>query len=446
MEFTGPETIIVEILRTPELQRMRRVRQLGMAYQVFPAAEHSRFTHSLGAAHLAIRFGRHLRNFSRPVLSEFLRIDDSAIRDLAIAALCHDVGHGPLSHAWEREVIGDHFDREAWMDTLGIDMSDRPPLANAKWHEIITDAILGWTDGALHRLLEQHEPGSTKRIRNLLRGSHYLTYLPKLLSADVDVDRADFLLRDAHTCGVGYGTYDFNWLISTSRIGFTDRDDLVLGFDERKSPSVIEQVILARASLYETLYFHKTVRSAEMMVGLLLRRLRVVDREPLVKEAAGTFMPYIKALSGNPLTVDELLKLDDFGLFQFIEAVAECRGLDPTARDLAQRVISRNFFKLVAQGERVTARLQDHRFYERMIGAVKPYAPAAPDFYVNSDLAVISLLNEAEAEKSYFVGDDDRASPISSHPRFNKYVTDRRELHRVFTIEEAVQDVRKEFA
>src|SRR5712691_685660 len=94
MEFRGLETIVVDVLRTPEIQRLRRIRQLGLGHYVFPGAEHSRLVHSLGAAWLAVRFARQLREAARDYLPEALRPSENAIADLALAALCHDLGHG----------------------------------------------------------------------------------------------------------------------------------------------------------------------------------------------------------------------------------------------------------------------------------------------------------------------------------------------------------------
>src|SRR5438067_10745592 len=106
MEFRGMETFVVDVLRTREVQRLRRVRQLGLVHLVFPGAEHSRLVHSLGAAYLAVLFGRRLSEATRGYLSKFLIPDEVAVRDFALAALFHDLGHGPLSHAWEREIVG----------------------------------------------------------------------------------------------------------------------------------------------------------------------------------------------------------------------------------------------------------------------------------------------------------------------------------------------------
>ena len=139
MEFRGTEAVVVDVLRRAELQRLRRIRQLGLAHYVFPGAEHTRFTHSLGAAHLALRFAHHVRTAAAHLFVPTLVPDEYAIADLALAALCHDLGHGPLSHAWEREIIGESFDRRAWAGVLGIS-SDNPVVVRGKWHEMSCQA------------------------------------------------------------------------------------------------------------------------------------------------------------------------------------------------------------------------------------------------------------------------------------------------------------------
>lgn len=262
MEFQGMETSVVSVLRAQELQRLRRIRHLGLVHMAFPGAEHSRLVHSIGTSHLAIRFARHLANITRDFLVDFFQPGPSATRDFALAALFHDLGHGPLSHVWEREVVGEDFDKKAWMQKLGLDENE-PGLFDLQWHELVGQALLSWPDGQLHRLLEQQEHGSSDRIRRLMVGEFYLQFLPRLLSGDVDVDRCDYILRDAHQTGVAYGRYDLNWLVSTATVGFTAENKLVAGFDRQKAPPVVEQLLIARRALYDTVYFHRTVRGAE---------------------------------------------------------------------------------------------------------------------------------------------------------------------------------------
>ncbi len=157
MEFLGMEGSVVEVLRTEELQRLRRIRQLGLIHLVFPGAEHSRLVHSIGTAYVAIRFGRQLFENTKDFLSSALQPSASEIRDFALAALCHDLGHGPLSHVFEREVVGENFERDKykWADSLGV--SKEVADSTSKWHELVGQALLNWPEGQL--LLSIYEMG-----------------------------------------------------------------------------------------------------------------------------------------------------------------------------------------------------------------------------------------------------------------------------------------------
>src|SRR6476619_1087868 len=153
MEFRGLETLVVDVLHTREVQRLRRIRQLGLVHLVFPGAEHSRLVHSLGAAYLAVLFGRQLRETGRDEYARHVLPDEAAVRDFALAALFHDLGHGPLSHAWEREIIGKGYDARAWKEGLGLSPDDPLVAGPLKWHVLVGQALLAWEDGELHKML-----------------------------------------------------------------------------------------------------------------------------------------------------------------------------------------------------------------------------------------------------------------------------------------------------
>ena len=108
---------------------------------------------------------------------------------------------------------GEDFDAEQWKAKLGLS-GDVFLRKSVKWHVLVGQALLAWPDGELHRTLEQHEKGSSERLRAFLLGKYFIPYLPRLLNSDVTVDRADFLRKDSHQCGVAYGGFDLNWLIS----------------------------------------------------------------------------------------------------------------------------------------------------------------------------------------------------------------------------------------
>jgi HD superfamily phosphohydrolase len=444
MEFRGMESVVVELLRTPELQRLRRVRQLGLGHLVFPGAEHSRLSHSLGAAFVGIRFARQLQERARDVFISALTPDDATVRDVAVGALCHDLGHGPLSHAWEREIVHHEFDRLKWCVSLELPADDER-LLKLKWHELVGHGLLAWPDGQLHRLLEQHEEGSVARIRELLLGSYYIPYLPRLLSSDIDVDRSDFIRRDTHQTGVAYGRYDLDWLISTCGVGRLSRSDgqWVIGFDERKATRVVEQFLIARRAMYDTVYYHKTVRCAEGMVALFLRRLRQVIQEQGLPtlEALDFLRPMVRIIQGDAVAPHELLRLDDFALSVLIENIAQSNIRDVTARDLARRISARDLFKIVhVTTEQIEKYFRSGHTLERLHEAIKPYCPGDPAYYFIMDETEFEMMSEEDAQKVCLLRNDGTAMFATQHPAFASFQI-KTALVRMFTLREAVPAV-----
>jgi HD superfamily phosphohydrolase len=447
MEFSGMETVVVDVLRTPELQRLRKIRQLGLVHLVFPGGEHSRLVHSLGASHLAVRFGRHIKEAAREFFAPVLCPDETVIRDLAVAALCHDLGHGPLSHAWEREMVRS-FDRTAWSEALGLNPNE-PALKDLKWHELVTQGLLAWEDGQLHQLLEQHEKGSSTRIRGLLSGQYDIHYIPRLLSSDVDVDRADFLKRDTHQTGVAYGRYDLDWLISTCTLGkcrHGDNTSWVVGFDRRKAIRVIEQFVIARQALYETVYQHKTVRCAEGMVANLLRRLKHLGGN-FKMDVAGFVKPLVKIIHGEVLGPHELIQLDDFALFVLIDNVAHMTKQDPTAADLAQRIISRDLFKIVPVRPRQLDLFLDKPDARQILyKAIKPFCVGEPEYYLVEDTVEFNMMSKDDSTKVYLIdveNSERQAIPAHEDDALRQYEQIKNFSKRIYTIPGAVEVVRK---
>jgi HD superfamily phosphohydrolase len=445
MEFVDMQTAVVEVLRMPEIQRLRRVRQLGLAHLVFPGAEHSRLVHSVGASHLAVRFVERIIESSQDYLPELLRPGQSAVRDVALAALCHDIGHGPLSHMWEREVIRD-FDRRAWCETMGLPHQDA--FQKLHWHEFIGQALLNWEDGPLHQFLEQLEEGTSLRIAAMLRGKHYIPYLPMLLSNDVDVDRADFILRDAQETGVQYGRYDLNWLISTITVGEAENKRLVVGFDDRKAPRVVEQFLVARRALYDTVYYHKTVQSAEAMMGLLLRRLKSVLRDGAPGLLEGDFFkPYRTVISGQPVGPSDILLLDDYGLWVLIHELVNNK-IDKTLGDLAQRIISRDLFKAVpCASSSIEQFFSEEENVERLRRTISESVTGDPAFYYEHKTTKIKMLNDSPADaRVYFIdtaSSSRPAKPGSEHRYLSVHWAQQPAAHWLFVPAESRDAVAK---
>jgi HD superfamily phosphohydrolase len=446
MEFRGMEAVVVDLLRTPELQRLRKIRQLGLAHLVFPGAEHSRLVHSLGASFLAIRFGRHIKEKASQFFIPALCPDEAAIRDLGLAALCHDLGHGPLSHAWEREIVGERFNHQAWGVSLGLKFPAET-LERLKWHELVGHSFLLWKDGYLHRLLEQHEEGLSLRISELLLGNYYISYLPRILSSDIDVDRADFLRRDTHQTGVAYGRYDLDWLISTCTLGKKSnglQEDWVIGFDSRKAIRVVEQFFTARRALYETVYHHRTVRSAEGMMALFLRRLRAVITEGVKIEVADFMQPILEMMKGKALEPGELIRLDDFTLSVLVDQIAQSSISDDTVRDLATRIRSRDLFKQVpVSADVLNHYLRSDHSKEKLYEVVKPYAPGLSEYYIVVDETKFKMLSSEDREKVCLIDEHGKATYANEHILFDLYRHGEEDGLRIFTLREAVDEVKK---
>ncbi|NJE61294.1 HD domain-containing protein [Thermococcus sp. 21S7] len=243
MKLTG---IILDLVKTPEFQRLRNIRQLGLAYLVYPGANHSRFEHSLGAWHLAKR------------LSQEVGLDENESMLLQVGALLHDIGHGPFSHTFES--IYKHYVKEHDHMHLGRDMV----LGKVD----ITESENG---GRIPEIIEGYDYDFTpKDVADLIRGKHEKHYLGHMLHGDVDVDQLDYLVRDAHYTGVAHGIIDLERLLKVLKI-----HDGELVVDE-KGIEAVEGMMVARSLMYSRVYFHHTVKIAE---GMLTRALEFALEE-----------------------------------------------------------------------------------------------------------------------------------------------------------------------
>ena len=379
------ESIVLRLLDTPEVQRLRRIRQLGLTCLAFPGAEHTRFCHALGAAHVMKLFIARLRQLHGE-LPFWQRLSSEHARDALAAALLHDLGHGPLSHLFEDAIA---YTRRAAGD-LNTDVAQQhgpqqhgPQQHGPQQHEDWTENILLDPSTGVHKVLVQSDPDLPRRVAALVRGQHTLPYLARTVSGTFDVDRCDYLLRDAHSTGVGYGDYDLPWLISTLRLGVADDGGAPgLAIDGTKGLSAIESFILARLFMFQQVYFHKSTRAAEWLIRMILTRAVSLVRD-------GTRLPQLPdalaavATGGTP-TLGAYLALDDQSL---LEAINAWRGAsDPVMADLCQRLRNRDLFKtLELFGE--AAEVSRRREAIDTVRAIASEAGLDPDLYTGLDVA-----------------------------------------------------------
>jgi len=276
-DFIGLTDVEAKIVNSGTYQRLRRIKQLSGGHFVYPSAEHTRFAHCIGVMHLAGRTGRHL-------LSK-LEMGDDVLQDVRVAGLLHDLGHGPFSHVFEESLI-----------------------ENRGWnHEDVTEWLV--LESEIGDILEAGGV-SKKRIADLVRGrrtSKKDAVVSGIVAGQVDADKMDYLIRDSFYCGVNYGLVDIHRLIDSLEVS----KDYHLEFS-LAARGALEAFLVARYEMFLNVYYHKTVRSVEVMLVKLINAADNVLHLTSFK------------------TPEEFLVLDDMSL------VSMMRGIDPTESDYAK--------------------------------------------------------------------------------------------------------------
>jgi HD superfamily phosphohydrolase len=295
------EGIFLELMDAPELQRLHYIRQLGMAYLVFPGANHTRFSHSLGTYFIASKIASELQ------LSE----NDQTVA--AVAALLHDIGHGPFSHTLEYAFHSlhaiNHTDQTSRIITGEIDIiSQRSQVEKC----------------TIPQILEKYDI-NPKEVSELIQGMKVpyewtltpwlednpikVSPLTQIIHGEIDADQLDYLLRDSYYTGVAYGVIDLPYLLHTLELHNT-----TLSINP-KGVEAAEALLVARSLMFSSVYYHHAVRIAETM---------------LTRAAEDT-------LKEHP----EIMGMSDWEFFAYLE-----RGT-PYQKDVVTRLRYRNLFKRV---------------------------------------------------------------------------------------------------
>jgi len=309
-----PKTVIMDLIQTPEVQRLRRIRQLGVGHLVFPGAEHTRFNHALGAMALMQDALTNLSEKGTPISSEE--------RTAALAvALLHDVGHGAFSHTLEHELI-DEFSHEDMSRVLLVELNERMngPL----------DTALAIFDDTYERPFFHH-----------------------LVSSQLDMDRLDYLRRDSFYTGVAEGEVGVQRLLKTMRVhplaGGPDAEVMI----EAKGIYAVENFLISRRLMYWQVYLHKTVLAGdELLRGILHRAQAHLDGSSppdWLRRGSRALLFFLRHdvhvdQIDTPEVRDHYLQLDDtdvlFSLKQWMKSP------DPILADLCRRFINRVFLRV----------------------------------------------------------------------------------------------------
>lgn len=257
------------LINTPQMQRLRWIKQLGLANLVYPGANHTRFEHSLGAYHLA------------GVLADHLGLDEEERLLVGAAAILHDIGHGPLSHATEAALS--------------------PSLRRE--HESVIDLL---RKSELREVLREHGL-LPQEVQSMIKGENRLG---QIVSSEIDADRMDYLIRDSHYTGVAYGVIDHLRLIKMIKVHL---GNLVV---ESGGIQAATSLLISRLLMHPAVYYHHVCRISECMISAGIRRM-----------------------IGDGIGAGEIKLMDDEQLFS---SMIDHEGI---AADMVSRIKSRRLFK-----------------------------------------------------------------------------------------------------
>lgn len=305
-ESLPDDRLIVELIDSIEFQRLRRIKQLGIAMFTYQGAEHSRFTHSLGVMHLMTR-ALNLLGSHHPISEEARAVG-------RVGALLHDLGHGPFSHVMEKVF---RFHHEDWTRQIVLDESTE-----------------------VNRILRSFDRQIPEKLASLYKHDYSPAFVSQLVSSQLDCDRMDYLLRDSLMTGAKYGIYDMEWVLHALKID--EQSDRV--YVEAKGLYAVEEYLQARYYMFRQVYFHRTLRSAEaVLVSTLMRARELMERDELGFRMRGSV--FEKMLMGETVNTNEYLQLDDTDLTFHLKQWS--RDRDATLADLASRFIHRKLFKAI---------------------------------------------------------------------------------------------------
>ncbi|HJR84277.1 MAG TPA: HD domain-containing protein [Nitrososphaeraceae archaeon] len=375
IRFTDLEKKIID---SSVFQRLRRIKQLAGAHLVYPAAQHSRFEHSLGTMHVAGLAGEHL--FSLGV------IDKESIQELRVASLLHDIGHGPFSHLFEEAL----------------------KVTGNKNHETIGEEIICKTE--LNDILSGFGY-SGKTISEISFGNSKVKFKNEIISGSLSADLMDYLPRDGFFTGVEYGKVDYNRIINSFRV--TDSQSLALDISSFYS---FESMIISRFEMFRAVYFHKTVRSAEVM---LLHSILLSSKE----------------LNLDNLSLEDYLKLtDDSILFKMSSSQNNKVAKEMISNYLERKLLKCVYERFIRKRDNYTKLNRDKIEELRLKIARLANIDERKIFLDTYGISLVPLAPNKKEMKSILLVSEDEffKQPVSNLPLVNS-ITGYLDMIRVYT-------------
>lgn len=330
MQFTTlQDQWIKPIINHSVFQRLRHIKQLGLGDTIFPGAVHTRFNHSLGCCYVASQIANKLE----------LSFADQQL--VILAALMHDIGHGPFSHAFE-DLFPDKLIRhEDWTPYFLKEFS-REEFIN-HYNQLNPEYSLNHERFSAIQAIIMHQATSN-------------TLLADIVSSQLDADRLDYLLRDSHFCGVTYGEYDFRWLLHClTEIEYQGKKRLGVTY---KGIGVVEHYLNARRLMIRNIYYHSKKLAVEF---LLVEFLKLLSNElgsefpELLDSSLGVFLKNVRQFNENPNKDSKQTFLEnnyhlyrhltDYDVFIVMRTIAESQKKSDCV-ELAKRLYYRHLPKV----------------------------------------------------------------------------------------------------
>ena len=378
-----PKGLVLKLVDHSYVQRLRRIRQLGLGYLVFPGSEHSRFSHAIGAMGLMQRVINSLKGKNTTIT----RAEHEAV---LIGILLHDIGHGPFSHTLEQTLITDFH------------------------HEMMTLALM--------RRLNDEFDGQLSLAIDIFSGQYKKQFLHQLISSQLDMDRLDYLKRDSIYSGVLEGSVGIDRIIKTMRVF---QGNVVI---ENKGIYAIENYITARRLMYMQVYQHKTVLSADKLLRSILQRaidLLADGQELFIPSPALKYFIIERPTAKKGLStrvISNYIQLDDNDLLMSIKCWE--REKDPILSDLCNRFLTRRFFRTTfVKTNQIQPDISEYK--QKTLIALKKLGLPANEKTIDYYLFTDSIVNEAYRydSESIWVMEDEKTAVEFSRAADTKNIT-----------------------
>ena len=349
--------LISKLIDSKEVQRLRRIRQLSGVSMVFQTAEHSRFTHALGAYHMANLVLRNVDGIE--CLNEYEQVV------FLCAALLHDIGHGPYSHAFENVLLTSH--------------------------EEMTVKIILNKQTNVNNILSEYN-GLAEDIAGVISHEGKYPLIESFVSSQLDVDRMDYLSRDAYFTGATYGTIDMHRLLRSMKVV----DNKVLC--RASGVHSIESYLMSRYHMYFQVYYHPVARSYELLLESIYERIKdLVLQSVHIDATIDSFLNVIR----NHNDIESYIELDDAYVNGFVKQMTKSN--DPVLNMLANCFNDRHLFEYLDLAnepnrnrlDRIKENAYNHKFgkylyYEIAVSAVAYLQNSKKD--LSADINSIKVL------------------------------------------------------